>query len=250
MNYYYLVITNNHGDFEIIKGFSKVPGFETIQENTIQGITNFTNEFLDKEALTTFLRENNLFPTSPELTQRFKEFDYRILMQKKNNNFKLLDFGISYSPTSYFYNINKLLQFYQNHLYDRNFMALFNRYFYETLGQISKFRPSLTYLKNTSFSYDSPKEIIQLGKEKLRVFILDYLDLNNKNKMNYLRLREIAMFAITYQENYEFEPEVVDEFAKAEINHYEELLSGDLTEEERESYLARIDELKGKRKLG
>lgn len=257
MNSFYLVIANELGDYRIISGYSKLFDLdesyvkkEGMLATSMESIIDFTTKFSGKEELTAFLNANNLLPQGEDFEAFKNGFDYRILVVKKDGTKRILEGGIVYPEDLYLYDPVGLINYFQGHVTDSTFMQLFNAEFYEKYGTVAKFKNSLGYL------YDSwPFRNIKRAQERMEYFVKSFISFEDENKVDYAKIRKLAVFAIYYRDNYEFgdlgltvpkNSFFYNEYSELllEKQHCEALLLSSATEEEAEIYRAKIEELR------
>lgn len=237
-----------------IKGYSKIPGFEHLDEKKLKDIVSFTNEFNCEEQLISYLIETNLLP---------REFYHGTLgiyyYKGKDAIPNVLDYGISFSEDKKFFDTIFLQYYFSKKIINIEFMCAFINTFYQKLKDINIFSESLNYINDSFKSFKQYGMLLPQTDEYMEKFIKFYctkLSKGNYPKANFRRIRDLAMFAINYERNFErnyernFERDIPDkpkrskEEIKMLINHYQSIINNNmLNEEEFEAYNSTISNL-------
>lgn len=242
---YSLVIYLNNECFEI-KNYSKIPGFEHINETKLKSIVEFTNNFSHEQELICYLIEEELIP------QKYFKGTLEINYYKgKNSNPKTLQYGISFKEDKKFFDTIFLKHYYSNKITNLTFMKAFIKKYYTYLKDIKIFSESIGYINFCYEQYKDYDRIPEYAHEYMTKFIDIYCTKKGKDgfyKADFTRIRDLAMFAINYERDHERipieRPENTVEEIQIMIDHYKDFFRhGDLTEEELDTYTNAMDKL-------
>lgn len=243
MKYSLVVYTKNKT--YTVKDYSKIPGFEHLNEDKLKDIVSFTNEFETEQDLIYYLIENNLLPN--EFFEGTLGINY---YKSKNAEAKTLQYGVSFKEDKKFFDIIFLQYYFKSNIKNKNFMKCFVEKYYTYLKDVKIFKEELCYIKNYYNCLEKNMPLPSKAEENISTFITLYCRKKSKDgyyKADFARIRDLAMFAINYEKNYIRKPEektiISVEDIKLEINHYKELLKQDLNEEEITAYQKRLKEL-------
>lgn len=242
---YGLIVQLGKETYEV-KGYSKIAGFEHINEEKLKSIVEFTNNFEHEQELISYLIDEGLLP------KKFFKGDAHINYYKgKNTQPKTLQYGISFMEDKKYFDTIFLKHYYCNKLNNPRFMKSFLNKYYTYLKDIGVFREQICYI-NYCYDYYFKNEMLPNGAyDAMTKFIEIYCSKKSKDgfyKADFTRIRDLAMFAINYErENIRIpieRPEHTIEEIEPIIGHFNELIQNDtLTEEETEAYENAINKL-------
>lgn len=238
---YSLAIVKEHLNYNI-QGYTNFGGFQDLNEGSLEDITKFTNSFINEEDLKLFLYHTGL------LDKNLLNGRISINLIKKDT-YKELDYGVSFKGHSKYFNFEYLTHYFCSHTRDKIFLGLFISRFYDYLKNVPHFTEPLNEL-NSAYIELCNGLLSEGAYDAMYIFLVKYLFRKGKNDIQFSRLRELAMFAINY-ENIQNPPVIQDlestlslEEINTQIKHYSRLLnSGDVTREQIEAYQSHIDEL-------
>ena len=242
----YSLIVKLENDCYEISNYSKLPGFEYLNETKLKDIVEFTNLFEDEYELINFLIETNLIPE--KYLQGTLSINYR---KGKDSLPKQLQYGISFCEDKKFFDTIFLKHFYREKLKNENFMSLFVEKYYSYLKDINPFSSDLYYLRHCYEYYTMHQYLPRNAEDAMNNFIETYCRKKSKEgyyKADFTRIRDLAMFAIDYERNFERpiieKPKYKENEIKLLINHYETLLRNEsLTVEEEKIYTDALEKL-------
>ncbi len=227
-----------------ITGFNKLPGFEHLSDTSLEDIVKFTHSFDNEVELAHFLIQNNLMPN----IYFSGEFGIDYFKSKKDSEGKTLQYGISFQNDKKFYDTRFLQEYFSYHLKEDEFREKFLQKYYTQLKNVPIFKADL---ENIKYKYYRKNPYQESYLNSVYSFIFYYTHTKNKNNEympNFTRIRDLAMFAIDYKRRNEFDyplPDMDIDSLNVMKYHYEELLQGELLEEERLAYekqLSNIEE--------
>ena len=242
---YSLVVYLKNDCYEIT-GYSKIPGFEHINEEKLKDIVEFTNEFEHEQELICYLIDEGLLP------KKFFKGTLGIQYQKgKNTSPKMLQYGISFKEDKKFYDTIFLKYYYKEKLTNPDFMKLFIEKYYTYLREIPIFREEMGHIRYGYEFYLRNKYLPDGCERDMATFVEIYCRKKSKDgyyKADFTRIRDLAMFAINYERTYERElierPNNTVEELEMMIDHYNLLIRNDaLSEEEMDAYTDAINKL-------
>lgn len=227
----------------MITGFNKVSGFEHLNATSLQDIVEFTHNFENQIQLIYFLMENNLVPVN-----YFNgDFGIDYFKRKSDTNGKTLQYGISFQDDVKFYDTEFLQSYFANHLKEEEFAKSFIQKYYKQLRKVPLFQEDL---ENIKLHYNKKNPYYERVKNSAYSFVYYYTMVKNdaEYKLNFTRLRDLAMFTINYERNLQLEidlPEYNLNTLNNMINHYESFLRNKyLSEEERTAYERQVEKIK------
>ena len=199
---YSLVVYLKNDCYEIT-GYSKIPGFEHINEEKLKDIVEFTNEFEHEQELICYLIDEGLLP------KKFFKGTLGIQYQKrKNTSPKMLQYGISFKEDKKFYDTIFLKYYYKEKLTNPDFMKLFIEKYYTYLREIPIFRAEMGHIRYGYEFYLRNKYLPDGCERDMATFVEIYCRKKSKDgyyKADFTRIRDLAMFAINYERTYEVE---------------------------------------------
>lgn len=242
---YSLVVYLNDECYEV-KDYSKIPGFEHINETKLKSIVEFTNNFEHEQELISYLIAAGLLP--PKYFKGFLGINY---YKGKNSEPKTLQYGISFKEDKKFFDTIFLKYYYRNKLTNLAFMASFINKYYTYLKDVKIFSETIRYINYCYEQYKNYDRMPQYAEEYITKFIEIYCTKKGKEgfyKANFTGIRDLAMFAINYERDYVRipidRPKNTTQEIEMMISHYEELIRNDtLTEEELDAYENAINNL-------
>lgn len=243
----YSLVKYNRQNVEDITGFAKICDIPNLNEESLADIVKFTNTFKDESELWDFLTYSGLI--GPQIT---RDNSLGIAYYAgKNSTPSILPYGLSFREDKKFFNVEFLKSYFTNRVRNVDFMDYFLSKYYDRLKNANLFSYTMQCLNNAFNHYILHHELPQSTIEKMLNFIEDYTykkDKNGNKVINFTRVRELAMFAISYERLFirKREPIIKDNSKdiNMEISHYETLLNEDnLSLEERTIYENKIKEL-------
>lgn len=242
---YGLIVQLGKETYEV-KGFSKIAGFEHINEEKLKGIVEFTNNFEHEQELISYLIDEGLLP------KIFFKGDAHINYYKgKNIPPKTLQYGISFMEDKKYFDTIFLKYYYCSKLKNPQFMKAFLNKYYTYLKNVGIFSDELSYIKYCYEYYMEYKILPKEADTAMTNFITIYCSKKSKDgfyKADFTRIRDLAMFAINYErENIRIpikRPKHNIEEIELIIGHFNELIQNDtLTKEEIIAYENAINNL-------
>lgn len=243
MKYSLVIYLNNTA--HVIKGYSKVAGFEHLDETKLKDIVSFTNEFETEQELICYLIEEKIIR---------KEFFRGTLgiqyYKSKNDPGKTLQYGVSFKEDKRFFDTIFLQYYFKQNMENKDFMAAFIKKYYTYLKDVPVFSEELRYLNYCYNCLIKSDYIPEKAEETMRTFITIYCRKKSKDgyyKADFTKIRDLAMFAINYEREFLREPierptRPVQDIELA-INHYTLLLESSVLEEEYEAYQNKLNNL-------
>lgn len=243
MKYSLVVYLKNKS--HIISGYSKIPGFEHLDETKLKDIVSFTNEFETEQELICYLIETNLLP---------KEFFTGTIginyYKSKTAEPKTLQYGVSFKEDKKFFDTIFLQYYFKRNLNNKNFMSAFIHKYYTYLKDVYAFSEELKYLNYSYNCLVKENYVPEEAEEFMAKFITVYCRKKSKDgyyKADFTKIRDLAMFAINYERNFIRVPverpiRPVEDIELA-ISHYNELLENSITDEEIEAYTNKLNKL-------
>lgn len=221
-----------------IAGYSKVPGFDNLNENALSDIIRFTTSFKNHTELTNFLKDTDLLP---------KEYQngYLNIALFKGKNISFLPYGIPYECDKKFYNIDTLKFRFAMAFRNLYFMDHFISEFYEPLKDVPIYREDLKRIRDGLENFKKEKYIDTNAVSSMESFVRIYCTKkNNEGKyvINFLNMHKLVMFSSMYRSR---PIELVNtpsdlDAIKMQIQHYEDLIQNG---EQEEVYVDKINEL-------
>ena len=172
---YALVVYLNNECYEI-KGYSKIPGFEHINESKLKSIVEFTNNFEHEQELICYLIEVGLLPN-----KYFKGTLGINLFKGKNHEGKTLQYGVSFQEDKKFFDTMFLKHYYLHKLKDINFMSAFINRFYQYLKDIKVFSECIGYINYSYEQYKNYEYIPEYAEDYMSKFIDIYCSKKGKD---------------------------------------------------------------------
>ena len=231
------------GKAKEIAGYSKVPGFDNLDENALTDIIRFTTSFENNNELFNFLKDTNLIP------EDLQKGYLNIALFKGKNNIVFLPYGIPYACDKKFYDINYLKFHFSTHFRNLDFMHHFISEFYNPLKDVPIYREDLSCIRDGIETYKNEGIIATEAISAIENFVRIYCTkkkADGKYVINFLNMHKLVMFTSLYRNR---PSELIKspselESINSEIKHYQELINnGDLTIEQIETYTDRINEL-------
>ena len=231
------------GAYKEISGYSKVPGFDELNENALTDIIRFTTSFENNNELFNFLKDTNLIP------ENLQNGYFNIALFKGKNDIVLLPYGIPYACDKKFYDINYLKFHFAMKYRNLDFMHHFISEFYNPLKDVPIYREDLKNIKDGIETYKSEGVVATEAISSMENFIRIYSTkkrADGKYVINFLNMHKLVMFTSLYRKR---PSELVKspseiELVEMEIKHYHELLTnGDLTIEQTKVYTDKINDL-------
>lgn len=247
---YGLVIECNRKYYEI-NGISKLPGFEHIDETKVQGIVNFTNMFESEYELINFLIDSGL------ITNKIAGGSLSII---KKSTLVVLPYGVSYKEDKKYFDTIRLQTYFSNNLVNKEFMEAFFQKYYYPLVNVPFFQEILIDIKR-GYDYYLKNGCFPLGTiDKMEKFVMMRCRKKGKDgeyKADFTQIRDLAMFVINFErkklkEQVEKQDNIYDEHnvpiytvnqLTTLIEHFKNLLNGDITDEQTEAYNYEIAKL-------
>ena len=223
---------------EII-GYSKVPGFDNLNENALSDIVRFTTSFKNHNDLINFLKDADLLP------KEYQNGYLNIALFNGKNDPVLLSYGIPYENDKKFYNIDTLKFSFSMRFRNLNFMKHFISEFYDYLKDVPIYREDLRQIRNGVETYQKEKWIDTKAVSSMENFVRMYCTKKNaegKIVINFLNMHKLVMFSSLFRKN---PNELINnpselEAIKMQIKNYQDLIaSGD----KEELYIDKIYEL-------
>lgn len=240
----YCLVVNLNNEYYEIQGFSKIPGFDHLDETKIKDIVSFTNEFETEQEMICYLIETGLLPN------KFFKGNLGINYYKsKNAKPKILQHGVSFKEDRKFFDTTFLQYYFAGKLNDLNFMESFITRFYSYLKDVGVFSEDLRFI---NYSYNcilNNNSVPSYADEAMINFVRIYCRKKGKDgyfKADFTRIRDLAMFAIQYERDFIRvpieRPEHTVEELETLINHYQRLIDGgNLDEEQIAAYTTTLD---------
>lgn len=242
---YGLVICQNDLVYDV-QNYSKLDGFDHLDETKLKDIVTFTNYFQNEDELVELLLETGLIPL--ELANGNLKISY---LKSKNNDAKILQYGVSFKQDKKFFDTIFLKHYFRENVENLDFMKAFISKYYNYLKDISIFTSSIGFL-NYSLHYLEHHDYAPYEtKENMDKFVDLYCTKKSKEgfyKADFTRIRDLAMFAINFErrknplkqekENYQVNQ------LEMMLSHYELLIRNNtLTDEEYDAYINAIKKI-------
>ena len=231
------------GAFKEIAGYSKIPGFVDLDENSLTDIIRFTTSFENNNELFNFLKDTDLIP------EDLQKGYFNIALFKGKNDVVILPYGIPYACDKKFYDINYLKFHFATHFRNLDFMYHFISEFYNPLKDVPIYREDLSCIRDGVETYKNEGIIATEAISTIESFVKIYCTKkknDNNYVINFLNVHKLVMFTSLYRKR---PNELVKlpselELIEMEIKHYQELINnGDLTIEQIETYTDKINDL-------
>ena len=226
-----------------IAGYSKIPGFDNLNENALTDIIRFTTSFKDYNELLNFLKDTNLLP------ENFKNGYLNIALFKGKKDIVFLPYGIPYECDKKFYDINYLKFHFSTNFRNLDFMHHFISEFYIPLKDVPIYREDLRSIRNGIETYKNEGIVATDAISAMENFVRIYSTkkrADGKYVINFLNMHKLVMFTSLYRKrpNELVKSPSEMETIEMEIKHYQELLdNSDLTIEQTETYTDKINDL-------
>ena len=230
------------GAYKEIAGYSKVPGFNDLDENALTDIIRFTTSFENNNELFNFLKDTNLIPENMQK-------GYFNIALFKGKNVSILPYGIPYECDKKFYDINYLKFHFATHFRNLDFMYHFISEFYNPLKDVPIYREDLKCIRDSVETYKNEGIVVTEAVSAMENFIRMYSTKkrpDGKYVINFLNMHKLVMFTSLYRKR---PSELIKspsemEMIEMEIKHYQQLLdNSDLTIEQTEIYTDKINDL-------
>ncbi len=230
------------GAYKEIAGYSKVPGFNDLDENALTDIIRFTTSFENNNELFNFLKDTNLIPENMQK-------GYFNIALFKGKNVSILPYGIPYACDKKFYDINYLKFHFATHFRNLDFMYHFISEFYNPLKDVPIYREDLKCIRDSVETYKNEGIVVTEAVSAMENFIRMYSTKkrpDGKYVINFLNMHKLVMFTSLYRKR---PSELIKspsemEMIEMEIKHYQQLLdNSDLTIEQTEIYTDKINDL-------
>jgi len=250
MKYSLAIHKNGHETLDI-KNYGVLVDSLEYNEEKLEDIITFTNDFENEEALIESLLTFNLIP---------KEYYNGTIgiryYKNKDAEPRILKFGVSYKEDAHMFNIDSLIATYNEYLEDNEFMEAFTNqytYLFKNNRVLSELIANISFIYRKRNNEGLRGEEYDLYRSKMRKFILTYCTHKNRDGQyapTIAGIRELAMFSINYErkkqkpkENKFKNPNYIRNL-KAALHHYEELLKTEgLENEEYQAYNNKIEKL-------
>lgn len=227
------------GKTKEIMGYSKVPGFDNLNENALTDIIRFTTSFKNHTELINFLKDTELLP------EKYQNGYLNIALFKGKNEISFLPYGIPYECDKKFYSINYLKFHFAMAFRNINFMEHFISEFYDSLKDIPIYRENLRRIKDGFEIFKKEKVVMNDAISSMENFVRIYCTRKNsegKYVINFLNMHKLVMFTSLYRGR---PIELVNtpsdlETIKMQIQNYQDLIASG---EEEELYVDKINEL-------
>lgn len=246
---YSLVICNGN-NFTEIKNYTDTLGFYDLDETKLSSIVKFTSSFNNENELKETLLLTDLLDRKDILgTLRIAYY------RGKNSDGQLLPYGLSYKRDKHYYSTPFLESYFARMLTNYEFMDTFILKYAYHLGTRLYFSEELRYITNSYRNFKEYGFLYEQTDYYMKKFVKKYTTRKNNKTGRYVtdftRLRELAMFAITFEEVYVREnstqtEDIEDTILKIELEleHYNTLvMQEDISEEEKDHYQNKIDSL-------
>ena len=227
------------GKTKEIMGYSKVPGFDNLNENALTDIIRFTTSFKNHTELINFLKDTELLP------EKYQNGYLNIAIFKGKNEISFLPYGIPFECDKKFYSINYLKFHLTMAFRNINFMEHFISEFYDSLKDVPIYREDLRRIRDGFEIFKKEKVVMNDAITSIENFVRIYCTRKNKEgkyEINFLNMHKLVMFTSLYRSR---PIELVNtpselETIKMQIQNYQDLVaSGD----EEELYIDKINEL-------
>ena len=151
-----------------IAGYSKVPGFDDLDENALTDIIRFTTSFENNNELFNFLKDTNLIP------ENMQKGYFNIALFKGKNDIVILPYGIPSACDKKFYDINYLKFHFAMKLRNLDFMYHFISEFYNPLKDVPIYREDLNYIRDGVETYKNEGIVATEAASAMERFIRMY----------------------------------------------------------------------------
>ncbi len=220
------------------KELTQLGEYEGFNEHYLRSFVEFAWKFQDEDCLKEYLYYKGLIDS---LNGHFSLGYY------KGGNVRILPYSLAYAKDKKYFDINKLLDYYNSHLTDKKFMDQFIDKFVTPLKNTPKLGLVLNSIYKDYQRFLSTNLVSNDMHSLMNSFILNYVNVRTKDgvKESFNRLRELAMFVIQFKNNNEVNNTVNNEESiKLQIEHYRELLSDkNLEPDVREAYTEVLNNL-------
>lgn len=220
------------------KELTQLGEYEGFNEHYLRSFVEFAWKFQDEDCLKEYLYYKGLIDS---LNGHFSLGYY------KGGNVRILPYSLAYAKDKKYFDINKLLDYYNSHLTDKKFMDQFIDKFVTPLKNTPKLGTVLTAIYEDYQSFLNTNLISNDIHTLMNNFILNYVNVrtNEGIKESFTRLRELAMFVIQFKNSNEENNTIKNEESiKLQIEHYKELLSDESLEPEvKEAYTEALKDL-------
>ena len=220
------------------KELTQLGEYEGFNEHYLRSFVEFAWKFQDEDCLKEYLYYKGLIDS---LNGHFSLGYY------KGGNVRILPYSLAYAKDKKYFDINKLLDYYNSHLTDKKFMDQFIDKFVTPLKNTPKLGLALNSIYKDYQRFLSTNLVSNDMHSLMNSFILNYVNVRTKDgvKESFNRLRELAMFVIQFKNNNEVNNTVNNEESiKLQIEHYRELLSDkNLEPDVREAYTEVLNNL-------
>lgn len=222
-----------------IAGYSKIPGFDNLNENALTDIIRFTTSFKNHTEIINFLKDTEILP------EQYQNGYLNIALFKGKNEISFLPYGIPFDGDKKFYNINYLKFHFAMAFRNLNFMEHFISEFYDPLKDVPIYREDLRRIREGFEIFKKEKAIMTEAISSMENFVKIYSTRkNNEGKyiINFLNMHKLVMFTSLYRNR---PLELVNtpsdlNAIKMQIQHYQELIENG---ENEEIYVDKINEL-------
>lgn len=220
------------------KELTQLGEYEGFNEHNLRSFVAFAWKFQDEDCLKEYLYYKGLIDS---LNGHFSLGYY------KGGNVRILPYSLAYAKDKKYFDINKLLDYYNSHLTDKKFMDQFIDKFVTPLKNTPKLGLVLNSIYKDYQRFLNTNLVSNDMHSLMKSFILNYVNVKTKDgvKESFNRLRELAMFVIQFKNSNEVNNTVNNEESiKLQILHYRELLSDENLEPEvRETYTEVLNNL-------
>ncbi len=237
---HYGLIVCMPGKVKEITGYTKIPGFDDLNENALSDIIRFTTSFKNHTELLNFLKDTDLISEN-------LQNGYLSIALFKGKNISILPYGIPYECDKKFYDINNLKFYFSNQFSNLNFMYHFISEFYIPLKNVPIYRDDLRCIKDSIETYKNERIVPTEAVTAMESFVKIYCtkkNVNGKYVTNFLNVHKLVMFSSLYRSrpieltNAPSELEAI----KMQLDNYQELIRDG---EPEELYIDKINELQG-----
>lgn len=227
----FLIAYIDSDNYEIISGYSKLPGFEHLNEESLEDIVAFTNMFDSPIDLINFLIENNLI-------KRIRNNTTIKILKTKDNKHSIGE--VSYKGDSQLFNENILINEYYKLASNIKFIEAFlNKYYSILIKNPIIDINSLKYCYELSIKNKKPTGSINI---LLASIINDTINSAKTKEQRFEIIRSFAMFIIDFRREQNKNNNITTNLDL--IRHYKSLLeNGDITDEEKSIYESELKKL-------
>lgn len=248
---YSLVIHKNGCKTIEIKDFSILSKYENLNENTLEDIVKFTNEFSCEEELIEHLLTAGLIP------KNYYNGTIGIKYYRYDNQAFVLQYGVSYAEDAKFFDLDYLKHYYLIQLTNSTFMEEFIKKYYEKLKDKKLYAELLNYIRYSYTTYANDgylrREESEYYQDCIKKFIKFYCTrkVDGKYKPSIVGIRDLAMFAINFERKHnkkektnKFKNSNYQQELELEISHYQNLANEEgITQEEFDAYMEQISRI-------